>query len=74
LAALADIGRAWRLAALALPERQAALCCHGFGMTARAAGVVLGSPKSTVQARADRAVGKLTDWLNGTDLAEAVAA
>lgn len=68
-AQLADMRAAWHWAhrqhGVPQVERQALVLRYGFDMGVEEIGVVLGVHKATISRRVERAVGRMTAWLNG---------
>ncbi|MFF7800281.1 hypothetical protein [Streptomyces olivaceus] len=62
---IADIKQAWRRAELTLIERQSIVLRYGFDYGYEEIGTLRGVRKSAAQEASDRAVGKLTAYLNG---------
>ena len=64
-AMLADIKQAWRRCDIPNTERRVIVLHYGLDYTYEQVGRVLDVPKSTTIARGERAVGRVTAWLNG---------
>jgi predicted DNA-binding protein (UPF0251 family) len=62
---IADIKQAWKATELTLVERQSLVLRYGFDYEYDEIGAHRGVKKSAAQEATDRAVGKVTAWLNG---------
>lgn len=62
---IADIKQAWKSTELTLVERQSLVLRYGFDYEYDEIGSLRGVRKSAAQEATDRAVGKVTAWLNG---------
>lgn len=62
---IADIRQAWKRAELTLIERQSLLLRYGLDYSYDEIGVLRDVQKSGAQRATERAVGKVTAWLNG---------
>jgi DNA-directed RNA polymerase specialized sigma24 family protein len=62
---IADIKQAWKCAELTLIERQSLLLRYGLDYSYEEIGALRGVQKSGAQRATERAVGKVTAWLNG---------
>jgi hypothetical protein len=62
---IADIKQAWNRAPLTVVERQSLLLRYGLDYAYDEIGSVRGVQKSAAQRATERAVGKVTAWLNG---------
>jgi hypothetical protein len=62
---IADIKQAWKRTELSLVERQSLVLRYGFDYGYDEIGSLRGVKRSAAQEAADRAVGKVTAWLNG---------
>lgn len=62
---IADIKQAWKQAPLTLVEKQSLLLRHGLDYGYEEIADVRGVRKQSAQEATERAVGKVTAWLNG---------
>ncbi|MEU5403684.1 hypothetical protein ABZ348_30835 [Streptomyces sp. NPDC005963] len=62
---LADVRRGWKAADLTVIERQSLLLRYGLDWEYAEIGATRGVRKQSAQEATERAVGKLTAWLNG---------
>jgi DNA-directed RNA polymerase specialized sigma24 family protein len=62
---IADIKQAWKRAELTVIERQSLLLRYGLDYSYAEVGTLRGVQKSAAQRATERAVGKVTAWLNG---------
>jgi hypothetical protein len=62
---IADIKQAWKSTELTLVERQSLVLRYGLDYAYEEIGVLRGVQKSGAQRATERAVGKVTAWLNG---------
>jgi predicted DNA-binding protein (UPF0251 family) len=62
---IADIKQAWKRAELTLVERQSLVLRYGLDYSFEEIGSLRGVQKSGAQRATERAVGKVTAWLNG---------
>jgi predicted DNA-binding protein (UPF0251 family) len=62
---IADIKQAWKRAELTLVERQSLVLRFGLDYSYEEIGSLRGVQKSGAQRATERAVGKVTAWLNG---------
>lgn len=67
---IADIKSAWAGAPLSPDERRALILRYGMDMTEDMVGHFLGSPRTTIQYRLYKGVGKLVAHLNGGEFVE----
>ena len=66
-APLADIRIAWKRADIPLPERRALLLVGGLGLHQKPAAIFEDVSQQAMSQRFERGVGRLCDFLNGTD-------